>query len=157
MPVQELSTRDRTDTRGQKAIGVVGRQQNEPSPDRQTVSEDVRRDARSGPGASTTAQPSAGAHYRRAAMHRKRALFRAANERMAAWEEQHVQSQTEHYFCECVDPNCREKVVLRKADYEKCRGESGYFVIVPGHEAPEIETVIEQHDGWAIVEKSQGS
>jgi hypothetical protein len=27
-----------------------------------------------------------------------------------------------------------------------------YFVIVPGHEAQDLETVIERHEGWAIVE-----
>jgi hypothetical protein len=82
------------------------------------------------------------------------ALFRTANERMAEWEEQHVQSETELYYCECADPNCREKVLLRKADYEKVRADSRQFVIVPGHEVPDIETVIEQHEGWAMVEKS---
>ena len=82
------------------------------------------------------------------------AMFRTANERMADWEEQHVQSHTEHYYCECADPNCREKVLLRKADYEKVRADSRHFVIVPGHEVPDVETVIEQHEGWAIVEKS---
>ena len=81
------------------------------------------------------------------------ALFRTANERMADWEEQHVQSQTEQYFCECSDPRCREKVLLRKADYEKVRADSRHFVIVPGHEIPDLEIVIEQHEVWAIVEK----
>lgn len=81
------------------------------------------------------------------------ALFRTANERMADWEEQHVQSQTELYYCECADLNCREKVLLRKADYEKIRADPCHFVIVPGHEVPDVETVIEQQEGWAIVEK----
>ena len=31
------------------------------------------------------------------------ALFRAANERMAGWEEQHATSEIEVYFCECAD------------------------------------------------------
>lgn len=82
------------------------------------------------------------------------AMFRVANERMAGWEEQHVQSQTEPYYCECADPDCREKVVLRKADYERIRADSSHFVIVPGHEVPDVETVIEQQGGWAIVEKA---
>jgi hypothetical protein len=80
-------------------------------------------------------------------------LFRTANERMAGWEEQHAQSQTERYYCECADTNCREKVLLRKADYEKVRADSGHFVVVLGHEVPDIETVIERQEGWAIVEK----
>ena len=39
-----------------------------------------------------------------------------------------------------------------ETDYEKCRGAARYHVIVPGHDVPDIETVIEQHEGWAIVE-----
>jgi hypothetical protein len=81
------------------------------------------------------------------------ALFRAANERMADWEEQHVQSQTEHYYCECSNPECHEMVLLREADYVKVRADARQFVIVPGHEVPDVETVIEQHEAWAIVEK----
>ena len=81
------------------------------------------------------------------------ALFRTANERMAGWEEQHSSTQTEHYFCECADTECRAKVSLRKPDYERIRADARQFVVVPGHEIAEVETVIEQHDGWAIVEK----
>ena len=117
---------------------------------------DVTREARSTPGAPATlesARPSLGAHYRHAAMYGKRALFRAANERMAAWEEQQVPSQTDYYYCECADSHCREKVVLRKSDYDKVRGDSCHYVVAPGHEVPESETVTEQHEGWAIVEK----
>jgi hypothetical protein len=81
------------------------------------------------------------------------ALFRTANERMADWEEQHIRAQSELYYCECADPDCRKKVRLRKADYEKVRADSRQFVIVPGHEVKDVETVIEWHEGWAIVKK----
>jgi hypothetical protein len=81
------------------------------------------------------------------------AIFRAANERMEAWEERHWKSEAELYYCECADPNCRENVHLRHADYEKARGDSSHFLIVQGHEDPEIETVIEEHEGWVVVEK----
>ena len=81
------------------------------------------------------------------------ALFRTANERMAGWEEQHALSHIEAYFCECADTECREKVSLRKADYERVRANSRQFVVVPGHEIEDVEAVIERHDGWAIVEK----
>ncbi len=83
------------------------------------------------------------------------ALFRAANERMAGWEEQHATSGTELYFCECADPECRAKVPLRKSDYERIRADAKQFFVVPGHEILDVETVIERHDdeGWAVVLK----
>lgn len=81
------------------------------------------------------------------------ALFRLANERMADWEEQHTDEVTELYFCECADTECREKVELRRGDYERTRSDSRQFVIVPGHEMPEVEDIVERHEGWEIVAK----
>jgi hypothetical protein len=85
---------------------------------------------------------------------RNEALFRVANERMADWEEQHASSAVEPYFCECANPECGEHVDLRKADYERVRSDSRRFVIVPGHEVPDVETVIERNEGWAMIEKA---
>ena len=80
------------------------------------------------------------------------ALFRAANERMAGWEE----SRGDHpdlYHCECADLECREKVPLTKADYERIRRNSCHFFLVPGHETPDVETVIDAREDWLVVEK----
>jgi hypothetical protein len=81
------------------------------------------------------------------------ALFRAANERMADWEERHRIEATELYFCECADPECRQKVPLRESDYERIRSNSDQFVVVPGHELVDVESVIESHEEWAVIEK----
>jgi hypothetical protein len=81
------------------------------------------------------------------------ALFRAANERMADWEEIHPNDDAELYFCECADPACREKVRLRKADYEGVRSNRLRFFVIPGHEIVDVETVIERNDGWFVIEK----
>jgi hypothetical protein len=82
------------------------------------------------------------------------AMFRTANERMSGWEEHRINGAEELYFCECADEDCREKVSLRKADYEKVRSDSRHFLIAPGHEIPDIETVIEKHGGWVVIEKN---
>ncbi len=82
------------------------------------------------------------------------ALFRAANERMADWEERHSEEDAELYHCECADMDCLEKISLSKAEYEHVRDDSTHFLVAQGHEDPEIETVIETHDGWALIEKN---
>jgi hypothetical protein len=84
---------------------------------------------------------------------RNEALFRAANERMADWEEAHAADAVELYFCECANRDCREKVELRKADYERIRANSLLFFVARGHELPEVETVIEHNDAWSLIEK----
>ncbi len=81
------------------------------------------------------------------------AMFRAGNERMAQWEERHLGEEHEEYFCECADAECREKIRLTFTEYEDVRRNSLHFVIVAGHEVPKIETVIEEHDGWSVIEK----
>jgi hypothetical protein len=86
---------------------------------------------------------------------RNEAMFREANERAKAWEERHgLDREVELYFCECAKPDCLEKVSLREADYERVRSDPRRFVIVSGHELPDVETVIEPHEGWAIIEKA---
>jgi hypothetical protein len=81
-------------------------------------------------------------------------IFRLANERMADWEERQRADARELYFCECGRAECREKVELLKADYERVRSNSSDFVIVPGHEFPEVETILEAHEGWVVVRKN---
>ena len=80
------------------------------------------------------------------------AMFRAANERLSGWEESRDDASA-LYFCECAENDCREKVSLQPADYENVRANSRHFLIAPGHEIPDVETVIEKHEGWAVIEK----
>ena len=81
-------------------------------------------------------------------------IFRLANERMADWEERQRQDARELYFCECGRAECREKVDLLRADYERVRSTSSDFLIVPGHEFLEVETIVESHDEWVRVRKN---
>jgi hypothetical protein len=97
-------------------------------------------------------RPMANARKERLALNET--LFRTANERMATWEERHRVEATELYFCECADPECRQKVPLHEADYERVRSNSEHFFVVPGHEVVDIETVIESHEEWIVLEKA---
>ena len=81
------------------------------------------------------------------------ALFRAANERVAEWEERDRIEAVEPYFCECADPECGGKVELRGSDYERVRSNAALFFVVPGHEIPDLERVIESYSDWSVVEK----
>jgi hypothetical protein len=81
-------------------------------------------------------------------------LFRAANERITDWEERARQEATELYFCECANPRCDQKIELGASDYERVRSESNRFFVVPGHEIPDVETVIESHESWVVIEKA---
>ena len=86
---------------------------------------------------------------------RNEAIFRIGNERMADWEERHQNGERERYMCECAEPDCREKVELTRSQYEYVRSDSCWFVVVPGHEVPDVETVIDTHEGWNVIEKDE--
>ena len=81
------------------------------------------------------------------------AIFRAANERMADWEERDRVEALELYFCECADPTCTQKVRLRGSDYERVRSDPTHFIVAPGHQVADVETVLESHPDWVLVEK----
>ncbi len=56
------------------------------------------------------------------------------------------------FTCECSNEMCRDTVGLTVAQYEAARGTSRQFIVVPGHEQPDIETIV-RYDGYLVVEK----
>lgn len=59
------------------------------------------------------------------------------------------------FYCECSDIHCTQRIELPAAEYEKIHKGSRNFIVVTGHESPEIEKVVERRDGYCIVEKFQ--
>jgi hypothetical protein len=86
------------------------------------------------------------------------ALFREVNERVRSITEGFGEPLEQVQFvCECGDAGCMERVLLALRDYERVRSNGGLFVIVPGHEVPDVESVVEKHEGWAVVRKNPGA
>ena len=56
--------------------------------------------------------------------------------------------------CECTDRDCRQTLTMSMAEYEWLRQNPRRFVVLPGHEAPAVERVVERFDGYVIVEHS---
>ena len=81
------------------------------------------------------------------------AAFRVANERMRNWPERRSQEAPARYLCECSRMACHEQVLLRAGEYERVRADPHHFVIAPGHEIPDVETVLERTDRFAVIEK----
>jgi hypothetical protein len=79
-------------------------------------------------------------------------FFRATNElveREAALRAQRVFD----CICECSARGCIDRVDISLAEYERVRAHGDRFVVAPGHQDLAIETVIERHDAYLIVEK----
>ena len=86
------------------------------------------------------------------------ALFRDVNERVKEVDRSQNSSTAEtwDFLCECGNSTCLERVSLTVDEYEQVRSDPTLFVIVPGHERPEVEAVIQKHDAYYVIEKRPG-
>ena len=90
---------------------------------------------------------------REEAVGKNEALFREVNERIREITTDYGDAE---FLCECGDPTCALPVALSLPEYEAVRRDPVQFVVVPGHETPDLEDVIEQHERYAIVRKHPG-
>ena len=58
--------------------------------------------------------------------------------------------------CECGDIECMQRITVPREVYERTRANPDYFIVVPGHEAPDLEEPIEGDGDYVIVEKEAG-
>ncbi len=81
------------------------------------------------------------------------AAFRTANERLRTIFED-ADSEQLPFLCECGDVRCTEVVLVRLDVYARVREEPAWFLLRPGHKQLETEEVVENGDGYQVVEKS---
>ena len=82
------------------------------------------------------------------------AIFRQVNEQIKSLgDELGADDGTITVICECGDAECTDRLVVPLADYQRIRDDSLRYVIAPGHEFPEIESVVERKDGYDVVQK----
>lgn len=86
------------------------------------------------------------------------ALFREVNERV---EELGVglagdgaqDDFVSGFVCECGNDSCVELVQVAHSQYEVVRDNSRRFIVLPGHEDPDVEHVVERNGRYWVVEK----
>jgi hypothetical protein len=92
---------------------------------------------------------------RAARLARNEARFREINERVERDLEPILDTPEERipFVCECGRRDCTEAVELPVAEYEAVRQDSRRFILVAGHEIPDVEDVVERHDRYVVVQK----
>jgi hypothetical protein len=85
------------------------------------------------------------------------ALFREVNEQI---EQLNLRSasrgpETMQVVCECGNATCIERFEIELQEYERTRKDPRRFLVVPGHEIPDVEIVIERNDAYVVVEKNE--
>ena len=60
-------------------------------------------------------------------------------------------------ICECADGDCTKRFQIEVSEYEQVRADPRRYVIVPGHELPEFESVVGGGNGYEVVQKREGT
>ena len=85
------------------------------------------------------------------------ALYRSVNEKIGDLNDTFgLISETMAVVCECGRLDCTEQITLGISTYEHVRSDPTFFVLLPGHEERDVETVVEEHDGFNVVRKDPG-
>lgn len=85
---------------------------------------------------------------------RNEALFREVNVHIANLEKRvHSTGESLPLLCECVRTGCAFPLQVDPATFEWVRESPMRFVVAPGHEELDVESVVERRDGYLIVEK----
>jgi hypothetical protein len=79
--------------------------------------------------------------------------FAEANERIRASAERYDFDRLVPFICECSKTTCTETIRLSVEKYRKARDGGGAFILLPGHEDPDVERVVAQGNGYVLVEK----
>lgn len=56
------------------------------------------------------------------------------------------------YLCECSDTSCSEPILMMRSEYERVRAFAARFVIALDHENPEIDYLVHEAVGFAVIE-----
>ena len=85
-------------------------------------------------------------------------LFREVNERVEALNEAfNAVTDRVSIVCECGQLECIERISMSLAEYEDVRREPTAFAVIPGHELPDVETVVAEGEAYAVVRKHEGA
>ena len=81
-------------------------------------------------------------------------LFRSVNERIEQVAlEAGVDNHRFEFLCECSNADCNLLLPLTVTEYEAIRKTPTLFIVAPGHELPEIETVVAKRGAYQVVVK----
>ena len=77
-------------------------------------------------------------------------FFRSVNEEIARNDGHGVT----RFLCECGNLVCSEGVELTAEALQLLHAEQGLFVVLPGHEITDFETVVDRYEGYLVVRRT---
>jgi hypothetical protein len=80
------------------------------------------------------------------------AIYREVNERVMEVAEK-FEAEGLEALCECSDAGCTGTLPITMTEYALVRSRGSRFALIPGHEDPAIERVVEHNERFLVVEK----
>lgn len=84
--------------------------------------------------------------------------FNAVNKIATEENEPHLKlkdDQLLHFYCECSDNSCRQRIKVSLQTYNKVHESPYHFMIISGHDVAKIEDVILKEADYWVVKKHQ--
>jgi hypothetical protein len=85
-------------------------------------------------------------------MAQNEALARRINDRIEYQRPRNGES-ADTFICECVRVDCGGILDLTIGEYARVRSHPRRFAVLAGHEERDIESIVEVHHGYVVVEK----
>ncbi len=60
---------------------------------------------------------------------------------------------TLHFYCECSNEDCHERIALPLSKYKEIHSDRSRFIVMPEHEVPSIENVVSKKTKYSVVDK----
>ena len=83
-------------------------------------------------------------------------VFREINEQIEGLNRNFLTAGSDEdmpILCECGEMACADGLVVSVADYERIRANPLLFFVIPGHEIPAVEDVVERTKAYLVVRK----
>jgi hypothetical protein len=86
---------------------------------------------------------------------RNEMLFRTVNEKLRGLNAEFEAFADERalFVCECSRIDCIEQIELAVADFDEICLMPNRYMVIPGHETLDVETVVTREAGYLVVEK----
>jgi hypothetical protein len=85
---------------------------------------------------------------------RNELVFRAVNEQILLLTERFRADLSDlDLVCECRDTSCTGTIRVSVEEFERAKESTANFVLLSGHEDPQIEEVVERNSRYVVVRK----
>jgi hypothetical protein len=83
------------------------------------------------------------------------AAFRKVNDSIASGQWPGEEDAPVAFRCECARLGCNELLEISMREYEGVRAHPRRFLVLAGHEFPDMETIVQARPGYVVIEKRE--